>query len=239
MELYLEITSIWGVYLGIAVFIVGMAWRAYQWATTPRSPVALGMFPKPATGAGRFTKMLKDTFIAPQSAKIEPVMWAFAFLFHIAALAAFVGHLRLVQEFTPLKDMLGTQGMNEFAAWAGGIAGTIMMVAVIFWILRRTFGPYKQLSVPEDYLLLFLLLGVIIMGNHMRFFGIVHSETYMEWFRSLMVFKPEIPAEILATTTGWSLGTHMLFTTLFLIYFPFSKLTHAMGAFAANMTRSE
>ena len=239
MELYLEITAIWGVYLGIAVFVIGMGWRIYQWATTPRSPVPLGMFPKPKTGVGRIAKAATDTFVAPQSRKVAPWMWLFAILFHVAALAAFVGHLRLVQEFTPLRNLLGAEGMNAFAAWAGGIAGTIMMLGVIFWILRRTFGPYKRLSVPEDYLLLFLLLGVIIMGNHMRFFGQLHAETYMEWFQSLIAFKPVLPEAILSTTTGWSLGTHMLFTTLFLIYFPFSKLTHTIGSFAANMTRSE
>lgn len=239
MELFLQITCIWGVYLSIGVFILGMGWRVYEWMSTPRSPVALGMFPKPKSGVGRVAKALKDTFLAPQSAKIAPVMWTFAFLFHLAALAAFVGHLRLVQEFTPLANLLGKDGMSAFAAWSGGIAGSVMMVAVLFWILRRTVGPYKRLSVPEDYLLLFLLLGVIIMGNHMRFFGSVHTETYMEWFRSLLAFKPIIPAEILATNTGWSLGLHMLFTALFLIYFPFSKLTHTVGSLAANMTRSE
>jgi len=239
MELFLQITAVWGVYLGIGVFVIGMGWRVYEWMSTPRSPVALGMFPKPKTGVGRFFKALKDTFIAPQTAKISPWMWVFAFLFHIAALAAFVGHLRLVQEFTPLANLLGEDGMSAFAAWSGGIAGSVMMVAVMFWILRRTFGPYKQLSVPEDYLLLFLLFGVIIMGNHLRFFGHVHAETYMEWFQSLLVFKPVLPAELLATTTGWSLGAHMLFTVLFLIYFPFSKLTHTIGSLAANMTRSE
>ena len=59
------------------------------------------------------------------------------------------------------------------------------------------------------------------------------------WGESLLVFKPVLPAEILSTTTGWSLGIHMLFTTMFLIYFPFSKLTHTIGSLSANMTRSE
>ena len=239
METYLYLTSVIGVYLGIGVFVVGMGWRIYQWATTPKSPVRLGIFPKPATGSGRFFKMLKDTFIAPQSARIEPVMWVFAFAFHVAALAAFIGHWRVVVEFTPLLNWLGPEGMNTFAAWSGGTAGTIMMVAVLFWILRRTYGPFKQLSVPEDYLLLFLLLGIIVMGNHMRFLGHVHAETYREWFQSLLVFKPVIPAEITNSNVGWSLGTHMLFTNLFLIYFPFSKLVHTIGSFSANLVRSE
>jgi nitrate reductase gamma subunit len=241
METYLWITAVWGVYLALAVFVVGIGWKIYQWSTTPKSPVRLGMFPKPATKGGRILKMLKDTFIAPQSAKIEPVMWVFAFAFHIAALGAFVGHGRLIAEFPILPQILGEAGMNEFAAWSGSIAGVLMLAGVLFWIGRRTFGPYKNLSVPEDYLLLALLFGVVIMGDHMRFvYGhVIHAATYREWFHSLLTFRPAFPQELLTGNVGWSLGTHMLFTDLFLMYFPFSKLVHAIGSFATNLVRSE
>jgi nitrate reductase gamma subunit len=241
METYLWITAVWGVYIALAVFIGGMAWRIATWVRTPKSPIRLGMFPKPATRAGRFGKLLKDTFIAPQSARIEPAMWGFAMAFHVAALGAFVGHLRMVREFPFLPEWLGEHGMNQFAAWSGSIAGTLMLVAVVFWIARRTFGPYKRLSVPEDYLLLFLLFGVVIMGDHLRFVygSYVHADTYRAWFQSLLAFKPALPEKLLSGTIGWSLGTHMLFTDLFLIYFPFSKLVHAIGAFSANLVRSE
>lgn len=241
METYLWITSVWGVYLALAVFTGGMAWRIYQWAKTPKSAVRLGMFPKPKTKLGRFGKLMKDTFIAPQSAKIEPAMWVFAMAFHVAALGAFVGHGRLIHEFPFLPEILGEAGMNTFAAWSGSIAGILMLVGILFWIGRRTYGPYKNLSVPEDYLLLFLLLGVVAMGDHMRFvYGdIVHAATYREWFLSLLAFKPMFPAELLHGNVGVSLGTHMLFTDLFLIYFPFSKMVHAIGAFSSNLVRSE
>jgi nitrate reductase gamma subunit len=242
METYLWITSVWGVYLALAVFILGMAWRVYGWATTPKSPVPLGMFPKPATKAGRYAKMLKDTFIAPHSARIEPAMWAFAMLFHVAALGAFVGHLRILGEYPILPGLLGGEhGMNTFAAWAGSVAGSLMLVGVIFWIARRTFGPYKNLSVPEDYLLLALLFGVIIMGDHLRFVygGTIHADTYQAWFRSLLAFKPAFPSVLTTTNAGVSLATHMLFTDLFLIYFPFSKLVHTIGSLSSNLVRSE
>jgi nitrate reductase gamma subunit len=241
MDTYLQITSVWGVYLAGIVFIAGMAWRIWEWRTTPKSPIPLGMFPKPKTGAGRFFKMLKDTFVAPQSFRIEPWMWLAAMAFHIAALGAFVGHLRLLHEFPFLPEMLGEAGMNTFAAWSGSIAGVLMLGAIIFWIARRTYGPYKTISVPEDYLLLALLLGVVLMGDHMRFVygSTVHAATYREWFLSLMRFRPAFPAELTAGNVGISLGTHMLFVDAFLIYFPFSKLVHSVGALASNYVRSE
>jgi nitrate reductase gamma subunit len=238
VDLFSYLTSGIGAYVALVVFTGGMVWRAWQWSRTPRSPVRLALYPKPKTGMGRFGKLLVDTFVAPQSFKIAPVIMIAAILFHVAALAAFVGHLRLVHEFTPLVAVLGTEGMNTFAAWSGGAAGIIMLLAVLFWLARRTFGPFKNLSVPEDYLLLVLLLGIVVMGDHLRFVGGLHAPTYQAWFASLMALKPAFPAELVSSQTRFALDWHMLFVDAFLIYFPFSKLTHAIGAFATNLVRS-
>jgi nitrate reductase gamma subunit len=232
------LTSGIGVYVGLGVFTAGMAWRVWQWSRTPKSPVRLGLFPKPKTAAGRFGKLLKDTFVAPQSFETAALLMAFALAFHLAALAAFVGHLRLVHEFTPLVAVLGVEGMNAFAAWSGGAAGVVMLAAVLFWIGRRTFGAYRKLSTPEDYLLLALLLGIVVMGDHLRFLGGLHAATYQAWFASLMALRPAFPPELASSATRFALDWHMLFVDAFLIYFPFSKLTHAIGAFATNLVRS-
>jgi nitrate reductase gamma subunit len=143
-----------------------------------------------------------------------------------------------VHEFTPLVSALGIEGMNAFAGIAGGIAGIAMLVAVIYWLSRRTFGPYKNLSVPEDYFLLVLVLLVVVMGDHLRFVGALHAPTYIAWFQSLLALRPAFPAELASSATKWALDFHMLFVDLLLIYFPFSKLTHAIGAFATNLVRS-
>lgn len=226
------------VYVGFAVFIGGMAWRVWEWFRTPKASARFGLFPKPAGRAGRVGKLLTDTFVARQSFEIAPGVMIAAMAFHLAALAGFVGHLRLVHEFTPLVRLWGDEGMARFAAWSGGIAGIVMLLAVVYWISRRTFGPYRALSKPEDYLLLGLLLGIIIMGNHMRFVGDVHAPVYIEWFQSLLRFSPSFPEELANSGTKWALNFHMLFVSAFLIYFPFSKLTHAIGAFATNLVRS-
>jgi len=239
MQTYLLITAVIGVYVALTVFVFGMGWRIYQWVSTPRSPVKLGLFPKPATRVGRYAKMLKDTLIAPQSAAIEPRMWVFAFMFHVAALIGFLGHLRLVGEYPLLAEMLGVEKLDTVSGWVGSTVGILMLISVIYWIGRRTFGPFKQLSVPEDYLLLALLLGIIVMGDHMRFVDRVPTETFRAWFQSLLAFRPAIPAGIADSDAGWSLATHMLLVDALLIYFPFSKLVHIIGSFATNLARSE
>jgi len=238
MDLFSYLTSGIGVYVGLIVFTLGMGWRVWQWMRTPRSPVRLALYPKPKTSLGRFGKLLKDTLVAPQSWETAGTLMAFAMAFHLAALAAFVGHLRLVHEFTPLVALLGIEGMNAFAGLSGGAAGIIMLVTVLYWIARRTYGAYRNLSTPEDYLLLALLLGIVVMGDHMRFVGDLHASTYQAWFASLLAFKPAFPPELATSSTRFALDWHMLFVDAFLIYFPFSKMTHAIGAFATNLVRS-
>jgi nitrate reductase gamma subunit len=238
MDWFSSLASVWGVYLALTVFTLGMAWRIWEWSRTPSSAVRLAMYPKPASGLGRFGKLLLDTFVAPQSFAIATGIMVAAAAFHIAALGAFVGHLRLVHEFTPLVAILGVEGMNTFAAWSGGIAGVVMLVAIFYWLGRRTFGAYRRLSTPEDYLLLALLLGIVIMGDHLRFVGGLHAATYEAWFGSLLAFRPSFPPELASSTTRYALDWHMLFVDAFLIYFPFSKMTHAVGAFATNLVRS-
>ena len=238
MDWFSYLASGIGVYVALAVFTLGMAWRVWEWSRTPKTPVRLALYPKPKTGSGRLGKLLVDTFLAPQSVSIAAGIMIVAFAFHISAFAAFVGHLRLVHEFDFLVAILGQEGMNRFAAWSGGIAGIVMLVAVLYWIARRTYGPYRKLSTPEDFFVLALLLGIVIMGDHLRFVGGLHAATYQAWFASLMAFKPSFPPELAESPTRFALNWHMLFVDAFLIYFPFSKMTHAVGAFATNAVRS-
>jgi nitrate reductase gamma subunit len=73
----------------------------------------------------------------------------------------------------------------------------------------------------------------------MRFFGTVHTEDYREYFQSILRFKPEFNEALAQSQTKWVLSWHVLFVNLFVIYFPFSKLVHVIGAFFTNKIRSE
>lgn len=226
------------VYVAALVFVGGLIWQIIKWRRIAKSPVKLGMFPKPA-GAARGVKLFKDTFLFPQVLDNNKTIWLFAGAFHLAGLMMFVGHLRLVHEFTPLMDRLGAAGMDQFAFLTGGGFGIILTVALVYYLLRRFASPYKDLSVPEDYLLLILVLLIVTMGNHLRFFGDVHVTDYRAYVTSLFMFKPAFNAALAASSIRWSLTVHVMLACVLLIYFPFSKLTHSIGAFAANLVRSE
>ena len=51
MDWFSYLASGVGVYVAVAVFTLGMAWRVWQWSRTPKSAVRLGLFPKSAIWA--------------------------------------------------------------------------------------------------------------------------------------------------------------------------------------------
>lgn len=227
------------VYIAVIVLVFGLTYRIYKWIRIPRSNINLALYPKPKTRIGRTAKLIKDTFLFPQVYDVDRWMWLFVIALHLTIVFAFVGHMRLIREFTPLVSALGAEGMDMFALISGGIIGIIMMLAVFFLLMRRFKSPYRDISIPEDYILLLLLLIVILLGNHLRFFGDVHVTDYREYVHSLLVFKPAFTAELVASGTKWVLTTHVLFASILAIYFPFSKLMHFVGSFTANLVRSE
>ncbi|MCL4377848.1 MAG: respiratory nitrate reductase subunit gamma [Actinobacteria bacterium] len=239
MDLFSFIAAGIMVYIAVAVFLGGMAFQIYYWAKTSRSPVRLGIFPKPKNRTVKFFKLLKDSFIFPHSLEVDGWMWTFAIFFHFALAVALFGHFRLLHEFTPIANLIGASGMDILSSTAGGIMGSILLVVILYYLFRRFFYPFKELSVFEDYVLIFLLIAIIILGDHLRFFGTFHVEDYRAYVQSLLLFKPAFPSIIAESPEKFVLSTHVLFVNLFVIYFPFSKLTHAIGTFVINLTRSD
>lgn len=227
------------VYVAIAIFILGIAYRIYEWFKVTRSSVRLGMFPKPKNKWDRGIKLAKDSLLYPQVIGVDATMWFFVLLLHIGGIGAFVGHLRLFNEFTFISNTLGEDGMAQFAMWTGGTIGILLLISVTYLILRRFKSPYRDLSTPEDYLLLVLILIILLFGNHMRFFGDIHVTEYREYIHSLLAFRPAFPEAITEASTKWVLVSHVLTSNILLIYFPFSKLIHSVGTFAGNLIRSE
>jgi nitrate reductase gamma subunit len=219
------------VYGAIAIFILGVIYRVYQWLGAPKARLKTGVFPKPDSGAARWGQVAVDSLTFPQALKADRTIWTFTILFH------FAGHLRLVHEFTPLLNLLGPEGMDQFALWSGGVMGVLLIVALIYYLFRRLTSPYKEISVPEDFILLFLLILVVVMGDHMRFVGKIHAADYRIYFQSLLAVKPAFPKVLADSPTKWALVFHVLFANLLFIYFPFSKLVHVIATFPANLVR--
>jgi nitrate reductase gamma subunit len=225
------------VYVAVAVFFLGMGYQVYQWLNAPKSAVRTGYFPKPGSLPAKWLKTGEDSFLFPQVIRFDRGMWFFTLLFHFGLLGAFIGHLRLLQEFTPLVQALGAKGMDRFALWSGGIMGVLLWIGLIYYILRRVVHPYRKLSLPEDYFLLFLLFLAVLFGNQMRFLGDVHTADYRAYFQSLLSLKPAFPPALVSSSSRWAMDFHILFANLTLIFFPFSKLVHVIATFPANLAK--
>lgn len=227
------------VYAGIAIFVIGMAYKIYCWLRTPKSSVKLGMFPRAKNGWDRGLRMVRDTFVFPQVLDNDRTMWFFVLLLHIVGLGTFIGHLRMVGEFQPLYNWLGAEGMEMVSFIGGGMSGIILLITVSYLLVRRFKTPYKEISVPEDYLLLLLILLIIVLGDHLRFFADFAITDYQAYVKSLLAFSPSFPAAIAASEARWVLSAHVFTASILLAYFPFSKLVHFVGSFAGNLIRGE
>ena len=227
------------VWVSVPFFLAGTAFQIYQWLRVPRSEMRLGIFSQKKVGTARWLKLGKDSFIFPQVLDIDRRMWGFVIALHLAGVALFIGHLRLIFEFTPLANALGSRGMEQFAFLTGGAIGIILVIAILYFLTRRIVSPNRAISAPEDYFLLILILLVILSGNYLRFFGDIPVTAYRQYISSLFSVNPYIPAVLASSTTKWALGAHVMFANMLFIYFPFSKLVHFVGSFAANLIRSE
>jgi len=227
------------VYVAIAVFLAGTTYKIYHWLRTPKSPVRLGMFPRPENSFGRGLKLVKDSIVFPQVLDNDRIMWFFVIMLHIVGLGTFIGHMRMLGEFAPLYNWLGEDGMNTLSYIGGGSAGIILLVTVLYLLFRRFKAPYRDISVPEDYLLLLLILLIIMLGDHLRFFAHFDVADYQAYMKSLLTFSPAFPAAIAESGARWVLASHVFTASLLAIYFPFSKLVHFAGSFAANLVRSD
>jgi len=227
------------VYVAVGVFVIGMAYQILQWLGAPKTRIKTGYFPKPPTSGEKWLKVAEDSFVFPEVIKFDRWMWFFTILFHFGLLGAFVGHLRLLQEFTPLVSLLGPKGMDWFASWSGGFMGVVLIAGLLYYLLRRLNFPFRELSVSEDYILLILLILTVIMGNLMRFFGDIPVADYRTYLQSLLIFRPAFPEALAASSTKWALVLHVLFANLVFVFFPFSKLVHVIATFPANLARRQ
>ena len=84
----------------------------------------------------------------------------------------------------------------------------------------------RYLSLPSDYFALFLLLGITLSGDLMRYVFKVDVIQAKELVMSLIRFHPAVPDGI-----GAIFYIHLFLVSALVAYFPLSKLMHMGGVF--------
>jgi nitrate reductase gamma subunit len=216
-------------YVAVVVFLAGLAYRINGWF---RAPVRhkLTLFPAPQNAAGQMVSIAGELVLFRSLWKGDKKLWAAAWLLHVSLLAVIGGHLvgipSLGKQFT-LFGLTEAQSVSLSVA-LGTISGMVLMGTLLYLLFRRFYHPdVRRLSDAADFFDLMLLLTVVITGNHMRF---VHIDlpVIQAYLGSLIQLSPTpIPRDPLFIV-------HVIFVQILLIYFPFSKLVHLVGALVSR-----
>lgn len=220
-------------YIAAAVFIGGSIYRVRSWGQKSPIPAKLSLFPRPESRWGRVGDALTDMFTLKGLFRVNKPLWIGAIVMHLGLLLLVSGHVRTVTDYYFIWDLLnwGEEETHLISSIGGITAGILFMIPLFYLLGRRFSGAVKWLSTPEDYFILFLLIGIAITGNHMRFLLEVDSHQVREFMQGLLFFN-WAPAP---TSAGTSFVYHFAFGQLLFIYFPFSKLSHTIGTIFSKM----
>ena len=166
--------------------------------------------------------MIWKIFAWPTLFKADKGLWIGALLFHIGLLVLFVGHLGVFVDLASFGEGLGIP--KEASYTIGVTAGTIMGIAILFYLYRRLFiNRASEISTFADHFWLWSLILVVGVGIYARLFHEVSSDAVREFATSVTTFSPALPPQ-----NFWFL-IHTLLSELFIIYAVIGKPIHLVG----------
>ncbi len=246
-------------YAALVVFLAGFVWRVMNWGKSPvpfQIPTTGGQqrsldFIKPArldspfTTTGTVGRMLLEVLLFRSlfrntKAELKPEgprmvywsakwLWLFALLFHYSFFLIFIRHFRLFLEPVPacIAIVEALDGLLQVGIPRFYLTDALIMAGLLFLLCRRLMDPkLRYISLPADYFPLFLLLGIASSGILLRYFFKSDIATVKTFIMGLVSLSP-VTAEGLPAL----FFVHLLFVSVLLIYFPFSKLMHMGGVF--------
>jgi len=157
------------------------------------------------------------------------LLWLGAIAFHYCLLVILLRHFRFFTEPVPFFVAILQDVDGFMQIWAPRLymTGVVVVAALGYLFVRRIWNPQlRYLSLPSDYFALFLLLGITLSGDLMRYVFKVDVVKAKELVMSLLRFQPTVPDGI-----GLIFYVHLFLVTVLLAYFPVSKLMHMGGIF--------
>jgi nitrate reductase gamma subunit len=207
-------------YITITLFILGIALKLRRWLIAPKGPEG------PPLNLGAASKyVFLDLVLFRKTWKTDKPTWLLVALFHWSAYGIIFGHLRgfgwwSIQLFEPLGHAFAEFMVETLPVYVGWV---FLVTTAILLVRRILYEKSKLQSLPNDYIALVLLLIKGILGQGMR---ILPVEAYLTEPVSItfipglvVLWLEKLPAQ------DWFYW-HVLFTQLFIIYIPFSKMVH-------------
>ena len=155
-------------------------------------------------------------------------------LFHYGLFVVLAGHIAGLFVPKAWTDVVITQETYHLVALgAGTLAGIATLVGIVLLIYRRrTTGPVFLATTSNDKLMYVVLVAAIVFGMVATLTGSVtptgeehnYRETVSVWFRSLLIFQPNVDA-MAASTIQFQI--HILVAFVLFMMIPFTRLVHA------------
>ncbi len=159
-------------------------------------------------------------------------------LFHFAILVVLMGHLVGLLIPMAVTNWLGIDNhdYHRGALIGGGFAGICLVVGLVLLLWRRsTKGAVLRATTTNDKIMYLVLATVIGLGLVATLTGGIgpggeehnYRETVSVWFRSLLMFHPDVAAMQAAT---WQFKVHVLMGLTLFAILPFTRLVHSFTA---------
>ncbi len=226
------------VYAAFAVLAGGLLFKLAMVFFSNKFKGSLATYPKRLP---RPIGVAAEAFAVPAAWRKDKVFWTFISAYHVAFFLLFVGHLELIQEFKVLQII-----PHQVFLGAGSV-GIILMITVLYFLFRRFKSPWREISVPEDFLFLILLFLTMFLGSHLHLSARLYAgggafdipvEAYREYLSSLVAFKPVVPPGIADSPHYVLVVLHVFLANLVLMMIPFTKVVHMVFAFfSLNLKR--
>jgi nitrate reductase gamma subunit len=192
-------------YVAVAIFVVGVAWRA-------------------RTARGSFTSRSSE-FLEKKALFWGSVPW------HYAILAILAAHLLALVFARAWGALLGDPTRLVILEVAGLALGIWATVAILLLILRRVASPrLRVVTTVVDWIVLALLLVQVATGVQialtLRWGSVWYLHTAVPWLASLLTLAPQVDY---AGLLPGVVKLHAVSAFVLLAVAPFSRLVHALA----------
>jgi nitrate reductase gamma subunit len=204
-------------YLACIIFVLGVALRIYLYVKAP-APLKIVSTPGPKTAGGVALRLAGDVTLFPNLFQADKALWLGSWLFHACLFLILLRHLRYF--LYPVPGLIVTlQTLSVYAGFFFPIPALYL-----FW-RRMAYQRTLYLSGVPDYLALILMAAIASTGMLVHYYARVYLVDVKAFILGLITLSP-VPPPLHPIFL-----VHFFLVCLLLMYFPYSKLMHAGGAF--------
>ncbi len=196
-------------YIAILVFIVGVVYKIWKWATAPKN-LPWGLFPAPSL-AGQIKEIVLENVIQKSVLEYNRALWPGTWCLHMGINFTILAMVLLILGFT--------FGLLFKISWM------LMLIGAVYLLTARSALKHVRiLSTSVSYFNLLLLLSIAACFAYIDLSNIVGAVHFKKFLLGVLTFKPVLinqPAFIV----------NLILLEFFLVYMPFSAMMHVISKF--------